>query len=45
VRTRVHAARLIHTAYLDTETLHNIYRLLADAFEGDFTVRSPVGAD
>jgi hypothetical protein len=40
-----HTARLIRTADLDNETRHNTYRLLADAFEGDFTVPSPVGAD
>ena len=31
--------------YLDNETRHNTHRLLADAFGGDFTVPSPVGAD
>lgn len=45
MRTQVYTARLIHTADLDNETRHNTYRLLADAFEGDFTVPSPVGAD
>jgi aminoglycoside 2'-N-acetyltransferase I len=45
VRTQVHTARVIHTADLDTETRHNTYRLLPDAFEGDFTVPSPTGAD
>ena len=45
MRTQVYTARLIHTADLDNETRHNTYLLLADAFEGDFTVPSPVGAD
>jgi len=45
VRTQVHTARLIRTADLDNKTRHNTYWLLAYAFEGDFTVPSPVGAD
>jgi aminoglycoside 2'-N-acetyltransferase I len=37
VPSQVHTARLIHTADLDKETRQNAYRLLVDAFEGDFT--------
>jgi aminoglycoside 2'-N-acetyltransferase I len=37
VPTQVHTARLIHTADLDHETRQSAYRLLVDAFEGDFS--------
>ena len=35
--TQVHTARLVHTSDLDSETLINARRLLADAYAGEFT--------
>jgi aminoglycoside 2'-N-acetyltransferase I len=37
VRTKVHTARLTHTADLDNETRLSAHQLLVDAFEGAFT--------
>jgi aminoglycoside 2'-N-acetyltransferase I len=36
VRTRVHTARLVHTADLDTETYHSARRMVSAAFGGEF---------
>ena len=37
MHSQVHTARLIHTADLDNDTRDSAYRLLVDAFEGEFT--------
>lgn len=36
MRTQIHTTRLIHTAE-PRQPAHNTYRLLVEAFEGDFT--------
>lgn len=36
MHTQVHTARLVHTSDLDGETRHGIYRMVTDAFAGDF---------
>ncbi|GAB2996813.1 GNAT family N-acetyltransferase [Mycobacterium bourgelatii] len=37
MRNRVHTARLIHTADLDSDTRHGIHAMLTEAFAGDFS--------
>jgi aminoglycoside 2'-N-acetyltransferase I len=37
VHTRVHTARLVHTADLDSDTRQGIYQMVTEAFGGDFT--------
>jgi aminoglycoside 2'-N-acetyltransferase I len=36
VRTRVHTARLVHTADLDSDTRQRVHRMVTEAFAGDF---------
>lgn len=37
MHTQVHTARLVHTSDLDSETRQGIYRMVTDAFAGDFS--------
>ena len=37
MQTQVHTARLVHTADLDNESRDDARRMLADAFDGDFS--------
>jgi aminoglycoside 2'-N-acetyltransferase I len=37
VQTRVHTARLVHTADLDSETRQRVCQMVTEAFAGDFT--------